>query len=935
MASAFSAPRARLEPRDGYDVAYCHGCHHEWYLNEGAASPPPPCPRCHEDIVEIVEPENDPREYQMTTGNPLFSDLLMGITGLGHLAQRANQMHDDHLDGHDDPDDYDDGHHNHAQQSRRDVANPWHDPFSSNHSNHHQDDPQPEDEMDFSDPDVADIDEEEFQGPNNLYMFRSVANFNNQNQNGGSNPGTTGQGAAQPQQRSQPAPPPPSRAPVLDPSNPQAMMDTFMQFMQGLGSENRTGRSGPETLFTDSNPANPGNPVGPGNPGNDERGQANTPGGMPGVNTSQFNGRWRRTAFTTNYGTTSFTIATGPPHPDGAAAGGPGNFNTVFANIMGNVGPPNADGQNRQTPGANNTGNRNLPPFADALQHILSVLVNPNARVYNAGDVVHSDEGLDRIITMLMETNRPSDGAPPATEAALHELERKKVDAKMLEPDGHAECTICISEVALNDEVLYLPCKHWFHEECVVTWLRQHNTCPVCRTAVTSNTPGADNPTAAQAPGANPANPAGNTGAPDTNASQHANPAGQGVPRPGGPNVAERVRAGGTGNPAAGLFGYDAHMQAVEEQLRALHDRSINAANRRNQLNTDRLNAIRAAGNRPPEPSMPSTGSFGGSPYPPSTASASGAASPGPSSGTAATTTHNASLYRSSRVPEREAAADRERRRRDSHSPVPSPNITRSRFTIYGNNINNNNNPSPSPSERLREQRDQQRQRDREQRQMRDRESPGFENTWRWLGMTEPPNQPSQTPSASSTHSPQIQTQSGSGSRGPGHYFWYSTTQHSGPGDQGSNNNTNNMNGDGAANNGMPGMPGMFPNAAQGDPAGDGHGFATPGQFLPHALLLHQQLVNAATGGRVNVNFMGNAGGDPGSGGAHHGNQANNSSSNANANANAGDNSNTGNNGNSGNDNNNGGNGGGGGGFFSNIFRGFGGGGNNNSRRRS
>jgi len=33
----------------------------------------------------------------------------------------------------------------------------------------------------------------------------------------------------------------------------------------------------------------------------------------------------------------------------------------------------------------------------------------------------------------------------------------------------------------------FLPCKHWFHEDCVVLWLKEHNTCPICRTPIEKN----------------------------------------------------------------------------------------------------------------------------------------------------------------------------------------------------------------------------------------------------------------------------------------------------------------------------------------------------------------------------------------------------------------------------------------------------------------
>ena len=100
------------------------------------------------------------------------------------------------------------------------------------------------------------------------------------------------------------------------------------------------------------------------------------------------------------------------------------------------------------------------------------------------GDAVYSQEALDRIITELMEANPQSNAAPPASEEALTKLDRRTVDAQMLGPEGKTECSICIDEVKVGDKAVFLPCKHWFHEDCVVLWLKEHNTCPVCRTPI-------------------------------------------------------------------------------------------------------------------------------------------------------------------------------------------------------------------------------------------------------------------------------------------------------------------------------------------------------------------------------------------------------------------------------------------------------------------
>jgi E3 ubiquitin-protein ligase RNF115/126 len=97
------------------------------------------------------------------------------------------------------------------------------------------------------------------------------------------------------------------------------------------------------------------------------------------------------------------------------------------------------------------------------------------------GDMVFSQEALDRVISQLMEQSNSSNAPPPASEEAIRSLEKKMVDKDMLGTGGKAECSICMDDVALNQEVTVLPCKHWFHGGCVTAWLKEHDTCPHCR----------------------------------------------------------------------------------------------------------------------------------------------------------------------------------------------------------------------------------------------------------------------------------------------------------------------------------------------------------------------------------------------------------------------------------------------------------------------
>lgn len=104
------------------------------------------------------------------------------------------------------------------------------------------------------------------------------------------------------------------------------------------------------------------------------------------------------------------------------------------------------------------------------------------------GDAVYSQEEFDRIISQLVEQNSSGNAPPPAPETAIRQLPKKTVDQEFLGPEGKAECSICMDPVEMGSEVTVLPCKHWFHGNCIELWLNQHNTCPHCRRPIT--TPG-------------------------------------------------------------------------------------------------------------------------------------------------------------------------------------------------------------------------------------------------------------------------------------------------------------------------------------------------------------------------------------------------------------------------------------------------------------
>ena len=167
--------------------------------------------------------------------------------------------------------------------------------------------------------------------------------------------------------------------------------------------------------------------------------------------------------------------ATGAHTASANVIGMPFDLNNLFQTLFAQPHP----GHEATHPGQGGAS----PNFAN----LLSSIFNPAAfQEGQHGDAVYSEEAMDRLLTQLMEQNNVSHAPGPAPAAAIAALPKVLVEEKMMGNDGKAECSVCMENVQIRDEVTMLPCKHWFHGECVGAWLKEHNTCPHCRQGIAS-----------------------------------------------------------------------------------------------------------------------------------------------------------------------------------------------------------------------------------------------------------------------------------------------------------------------------------------------------------------------------------------------------------------------------------------------------------------
>lgn len=413
----------RLDATGSREIVYCHHCENDWYRDESGLV----CPRCDSDITEIVWP----RSRRRNSG--IYTDLFqISAENDPRPPELPTPLSADELRG------------------LRE-----HDPWE-----HHDDD---------SDPEVGDIREFVRDNPQGRTTFISRT-FR-------SSPREVFSSGSSRQ------PPNPS-----DPAS-QTIRD-FEGIISGILGPN-TRVSGPpgelgESPFGPPGPR-PGEPSGPppgAPPGWGHFHPADTPGDQPqpriygGRVTFQFGGPPPR-AFNAgeDQGPQEQDLTTYAPPSQRPPAililvlqGRPNEAPRILRDLMLVLQPPGANGgANAQNP-------------LGGLHGLFAGLLNPANAV--SGDAVYSQEALDRIISTLMEQHPTSNAPGPAPAEAIASLQKKKTDKEMLGPEGNAECSVCMDDVVLDEEVVALPCSHWFHEACVKAWLSEHNTCPICRTGV-------------------------------------------------------------------------------------------------------------------------------------------------------------------------------------------------------------------------------------------------------------------------------------------------------------------------------------------------------------------------------------------------------------------------------------------------------------------
>nr|XP_043622271.1 E3 ubiquitin-protein ligase RZF1-like [Erigeron canadensis] len=89
-----------------------------------------------------------------------------------------------------------------------------------------------------------------------------------------------------------------------------------------------------------------------------------------------------------------------------------------------------------------------------------------------------TDSELQEFVERIVASDG-SQGPPPATRSAIDSLPTIRITNTHLNTDS--QCPICQDKFELGCEARMMPCSHMYHSGCIVPWLSEHNSCPVCR----------------------------------------------------------------------------------------------------------------------------------------------------------------------------------------------------------------------------------------------------------------------------------------------------------------------------------------------------------------------------------------------------------------------------------------------------------------------
>ena len=108
-------------------------------------------------------------------------------------------------------------------------------------------------------------------------------------------------------------------------------------------------------------------------------------------------------------------------------------------------------------------------------------LIIPMGMMGNMGGNMMGQNDLNELIERMLHHTREN----PTDAAIVSELPETKIDDINKLDNDKKNCVICMEDFKNGDVTTNLPCLHMFHTNCIQSWLKTQNTCPICKFKLT------------------------------------------------------------------------------------------------------------------------------------------------------------------------------------------------------------------------------------------------------------------------------------------------------------------------------------------------------------------------------------------------------------------------------------------------------------------
>ena len=115
--------------------------------------------------------------------------------------------------------------------------------------------------------------------------------------------------------------------------------------------------------------------------------------------------------------------------------------------------------------------------------------INSNSPINNFLLNHINDHQFENFINIITAFDIQHKGNPPASERAIKNLKKIEINENNIKEFEGQACNVCLENFSKGQISNQIECGHYFHEKCIVHWLKMRNTCPVCRHELESNDP--------------------------------------------------------------------------------------------------------------------------------------------------------------------------------------------------------------------------------------------------------------------------------------------------------------------------------------------------------------------------------------------------------------------------------------------------------------